>query len=73
MIYEDDGEGIPVENKEHLFKQGFSTGGGTGFGLFLTKKIMEVYGWKIAEEGKTGEGAKFVITIPPDNFHLNKI
>lgn len=72
LIYEDDGAGIPLENKEHLFKQGFSTGGSTGFGLFLTKKIMEGYGWKIAEEGKTGEGAKFVITIPPENFHLNK-
>ncbi len=64
VIYEDDGVGIPKENKEQLFKQGFSTGGSTGFGLFLSKKIIEVYGWTITEEGKSGEGAKFIMQIP---------
>jgi signal transduction histidine kinase len=64
LIYEDDGVGIPVRNKEQLFKQGFSTGGSTGFGLFLSKKMIEVYGWTITEEGKPGEGAKFIMRIP---------
>ncbi len=63
LIYEDDGVGIPSENKEYLFKQGFSTGGSTGFGLFLSKKMMDVYGWRITEEGTPGKGAKFVLTI----------
>ena len=64
LVYEDDGVGIPLENKHQIFKKGFSTGGSTGFGLFLSKKMMEVYGWTITEEGKPGEGAKFVIMIP---------
>jgi PAS domain S-box-containing protein len=64
LIYEDDGVGIPFENKQQIFKQGFSTGGSTGFGLFLAKKMLEVYGWTITEEGKPGEGARFVMTIP---------
>jgi signal transduction histidine kinase len=64
LIYEDDGVGIPSENKAQIFNQGFSTGGSTGFGLFLSKKMIEVYGWTLAEEGKPGEGARFVITIP---------
>ncbi len=64
LIYEDDGVGIPKEHKEQLFKQGFSTGGSTGFGLFLSKKMVEVYGWTITEEGKPGEGAKFIMRIP---------
>lgn len=64
LIYEDDGVGIPFENKAKLFTQGFSTGSSTGFGLFLTKKMFEVYGWSIKEEGEPGKGAKFVITIP---------
>jgi signal transduction histidine kinase len=38
LIYEDDGVGVPSENRKNLFKDGFSTGGSTGFGLFLTKK-----------------------------------
>jgi signal transduction histidine kinase len=64
MIYEDDGLGISTENKLELFSEGFSTGGTTGFGLFLTKKMMDVYGWTIQETGEPGKGAKFVISIP---------
>jgi signal transduction histidine kinase len=64
LIYEDDGVGVSLENKPCLFKEGFSTGGSTGFGLFLTKKMMDVYGWEIQENGEPGKGAKFTITIP---------
>jgi PAS domain S-box-containing protein len=64
LIYEDDGVGIPFEYKEQLFKQGFSTGGSTGLGLFLSKKMLDAYGWSINEEGKPDEGVKFIITIP---------
>jgi signal transduction histidine kinase len=67
LVYEDDGVGIPLENKQHLFKEGFSTGGSTGFGLFLTKKMIDVYGWTIIEDGEPGKGAKFTITIPKLN------
>lgn len=63
LIYEDDGDGIPWENKEKLFTKGFSTGGSSGFGLFLSKKMVEVYGWTIVENGEPGKGARFKITI----------
>ncbi len=69
LVYEDDGVGVPLENKPNLFKEGFSTGGSTGFGLFLTKKMMDVYGWRIEENGESGTGAKFTITIPKLNKH----
>jgi signal transduction histidine kinase len=68
LIYEDDGVGVPSENKMKLFKEGFSTGGSTGFGLFLTKKMIDVYGWSIVEEGELGKGAKFAISIPKNLF-----
>ncbi len=64
LVYEDDGVGVPLENKPSLFKEGFSTGGSTGFGLFLTKKMIDIYDWKIEENGEPGTGAKFTITIP---------
>jgi len=67
LIYEDNGSGISAANKAKLFKEGFSTGGSTGFGLFLIKKMMDVYGWQIQEDGTPGEGAKFTITIPKLN------
>lgn len=64
MIYEDDGIGISALNKSKLFTEGFSTGGSTGFGLFFIKKMMDLYGWTITEEGKPNKGVKFLITIP---------
>jgi len=70
LIYEDDGMGISTENKKQLFKQGFSTGGSTGFGLFLSMKMIEVYGWTITEVGEYGKGAKFAITIPANLFSI---
>jgi len=50
-----------------LFKEGYSTGGSTGFGLYMIKKMMEVYGWTIEETGEPGRSARFVMTIP----HMN--
>jgi PAS domain S-box-containing protein len=67
IIYEDDGIGVPAENKPMLFKEGFSTGGTSGYGLYLIRKMIEVYGWTIEENGEPGKGAKFVMTIPKVN------
>ena len=67
LIYEDDGVGIPVDNKMKLFKSGFSTGGSSGYGLYLIRRMMEVYGWVIQENGEPDQGAKFTITIPRIN------
>jgi len=76
LIYEDNGVGVSTDNKSKLFKEGFSTSGSTGYGLNLIRRIMDVYGWAIQEDGIPGKGAKFVITIPrankygKDNFQI---
>jgi signal transduction histidine kinase len=62
LIYEDNGVGVPEDVKVNLFKEGF--GRGTGYGLFLMKRICEAYGWTIQETGKHGQGAQFTMTIP---------
>ena len=67
VVYEDNGFGIPSENKTSLFKEGFSTGGSSGHGLFLINQMMGIYGWTIQEDGEPGKGAKFTITIPRIN------
>jgi len=64
LIYEDDGVGIMEADKPRLFNEGFSTGNGTGYGLSLIKRILQVYGWTIKEVGKPGKGVKFAIDIP---------
>jgi PAS domain S-box-containing protein len=63
LIYEDNGAGVPIKNKPELFREGFSTGG-SGYGLYLIRKMMEAYGWTIQENGEPEAGAKFTITIP---------
>ena len=62
LFYEDDGVGIPEDEKEKIFVEGY--GKGTGYGLYLIRKICEAYGWTIQETGKQGKGAQFTITIP---------
>ncbi len=65
LIYEDDGVGIPEEIKTNLFNEGF--GKGTGYGLYLIKRICEAYGWTIQETGKPGQGAQFIMEIPKNS------
>jgi signal transduction histidine kinase len=62
LIYEDDGVGIPEETKSNLFTEGF--GKGTGYGLYLIKRICEAYGWSIKETGRHDQSAQFTMTIP---------
>ena len=63
IVYEDDGVGVPETVRSNLFKEGY--GKGTGYGLFLIRRICEVYGWTIRETGKQGQGAQFTLTTPP--------
>lgn len=67
LIYEDDGVGIAAADKPKLFTEGYSTGGGSGYGLYLIKKMTEVYGWTIQETGEPGKGVQYVMTIPRTN------
>jgi len=71
LYYEDNGIGIPIENKERIFSEGFTTGG-SGLGLKLVKKMIEAYGWTIEENGVPGKGARFKITIPMTNAKIEE-
>jgi PAS domain S-box-containing protein len=62
LVYEDDGVGIPDDEKKQLFQEGY--GKGTGYGLYLIKRICEAYGWTIQETGQRDRGAQFTMTIP---------
>jgi len=65
---EDDGTGIPPEDKEHIFEQGY--GNHTGLGLFLCREILGITGITITETGMFGKGARFEITVPKGKYRL---
>jgi PAS domain S-box-containing protein len=62
IVYEDNGVGVPGEDKERIFEMGF--GKNTGFGLFLSREILALNGITITETGTPGEGARFEIFVP---------
>jgi PAS domain S-box-containing protein len=62
LVYEDDGAGIPDDEKEKIFTRGF--GKNTGYGLFLIREILAITGFYIQENGTPGRGARFEIRIP---------
>jgi signal transduction histidine kinase len=68
IVVEDNGVGIPVDEKEKIFEKGF--GKNTGFGLFLVREILAITGITIRETGTPGEGARFEISVPKEGFRL---
>lgn len=65
---EDDGPGIPQDEREDVFAAGYSTDKeGTGFGLNIVKQVAEAHNWEIrVTDGRDG-GARFEITGVEDN------
>ena len=64
IIVKDTGPGIPKENLEKIFENGFSTKGtGRGIGLYHTKQLIESLGGKITVESQTGRGSCFMVIL----------
>jgi PAS domain S-box-containing protein len=60
---EDDGPGIPENDRESVFELGYSEShDGIGFGLSIVKQIAEAHGWKVEITEGTDGGARFEFT-----------
>jgi signal transduction histidine kinase len=60
---EDDGPGVPVEDRERAFDPGHTTtAGGTGFGLAIVDGVVEAHGWDVALTESAAGGARFEVT-----------
>lgn len=67
LTIRDNGPGIPDELKARIFEPLFTTkgvGSGTGIGLALCNRIVEVHGGKIRLDSVKGQGARFLIRLP---------
>ena len=67
----DTGTGIPEEDIPHLFQKFYRvdssmtrTVGGTGLGLFISKKTIEMFNGHIWVESQIGKGSTFFINLP---------
>lgn len=67
----DQGQGIPTEDIPHLFQKFYRvdnsatrTIGGTGLGLFISRKIIELYNGRIWVDSEAGKGSTFFINLP---------
>jgi two-component system, NtrC family, sensor histidine kinase HydH len=62
---EDDGEGIPTENRERVFEPFFTTKShGTGIGLPLAKKFVEINHGKVTIASGSRVGTRVEMTLP---------
>lgn len=61
---EDDGPGIPVDQRDHLFEYGTAgSDGGMGLGLAIVEDIVDAHGWRIrVADGADRSGARFEVT-----------
>jgi signal transduction histidine kinase len=65
LAVEDDGEGIPLANREKVFDPFFTTSAkGTGLGLAISRKIAREMGGDLYYEPKQ-PGSRFVIALKP--------
>lgn len=67
----DTGQGIPPEDISHLFQKFYRvdnsatrTIGGTGLGLFICRKIVELYQGRLWVESELQKGSTFYINVP---------
>jgi signal transduction histidine kinase len=66
----DDGPGIAAEDQVRIFEEfqqaaaGKQHGDGTGLGLALSKRLVELHDGRIWVESEVGKGSTFVFTLP---------
>jgi signal transduction histidine kinase len=67
LEFSDTGHGISRHHLKEIFDPFFSTkegSGGTGLGLFISRKIVENYQGSIEVESQENEGTTFIVEFP---------
>ena len=63
FFVEDDGPGVPTEERSEVLNAGYSTtDGGSGLGLAIVRQIVEAHGWEIRVAAGVDGGARFEVT-----------
>jgi len=66
LVYEDDSNGVPTDEKERMFEFGYSSENIVS--LFLIRELFGFTGITITETGEPGSGVRFEIVVPKGRF-----
>jgi signal transduction histidine kinase len=61
-VVEDDGHGIPENERDSVLDHGYTTGTGTGVGLCIVGDIVDAHGWEVTVTESRDGGARFEIS-----------
>ena len=69
LSVKDQGMGIPKEDQKHLFTRFYRAHNvenikGTGLGLYIVKRYVDLLGGSITFESHLGKGSSFTISLP---------
>ena len=71
VAVEDNGPGIPAEERENIFRPFFSRdGGGTGLGLAIAHELAYALGGRVDLESEPGRGSRFRLVLPGEGLAL---
>lgn len=70
VIVADQGPGLSVEDQERVFEKferlGRSGDGGSGLGLYISRRLARAMGGDLKVESAPGQGARFILEVPAD-------
>src|SRR5579883_562851 len=70
----DDGEGIPPDIREKIFNLYFTTKKeGSGIGLAMTYRIVQMHNGQIEVESEVGKGTTFTLRVPASGTSENRL
>lgn len=62
---EDDGVGIPPDERDNIFERGYSTGetSGSGLGMYIVRQLLDAYDGEVSVTESEMGGARFDVTL----------
>ncbi len=66
LTVDDNGDGVPAENRPYVFSKFWHGGArsGTGLGLYVTRGLVEAHGGDVDVDSAPTGGARFTVRLP---------